>query len=173
MNQQCRCALCGEIIPPEKMTKDHIVPTSKGGSTEWDNIQLTCEPCNAEKADSLLVEGLTREQFGQQPRIVQWAIAGKHGIKRTERIRDARQEKISWSLGKTPGGTGGDPAPHSFYSDDRNLFDEIVLAEMTRLREGLRSVVQAYPSEDQMREEARQARSSPNDQDQRPPTKTP
>jgi 5-methylcytosine-specific restriction endonuclease McrA len=56
-----RCAICGEPIPTDKMTKDHIVPLSHGGSTDWDNIQLTCEPCNARKGNS------TPNAAGQPP----------------------------------------------------------------------------------------------------------
>ena len=48
-----KCALCGELMPLEKMTKDHIIPRSKGGSPDWENIQLAYEPCNATKGDSL------------------------------------------------------------------------------------------------------------------------
>ena len=99
-------------------------------------MQPTTQPASKRKElrplaatiGSEAVEGLTREQFGQLPRIMQWALAGKYGVPRVERVRDARQERISWSLGKTPGGTGGDPAPHSFYTDDRDLFTEILAA---------------------------------------------
>jgi 5-methylcytosine-specific restriction endonuclease McrA len=49
--QQGICAICHEFFPPEKMTRDHIVPKSKGGGPDWDNLQLTCGPCNQRKAD--------------------------------------------------------------------------------------------------------------------------
>lgn len=51
--QRGLCAICQQPTPPEKMTRDHIVPRAKGGGTEWDNIQLTCEPCNQNKGDSM------------------------------------------------------------------------------------------------------------------------
>ena len=35
------------------MTKDHIVPKSKGGKNTLDNYQVMCFDCNAFKADSL------------------------------------------------------------------------------------------------------------------------
>lgn len=47
------CALCGTWRAPAEMTRDHIVPRAKGGGTDWDNIQLTCEPCNQTKGDSM------------------------------------------------------------------------------------------------------------------------
>lgn len=34
-------------------TKDHIIPVSRGGSNEADNLQTMCGPCNFEKADTM------------------------------------------------------------------------------------------------------------------------
>ena len=53
-----RCAICGLDFAPDKLTRDHIVPRAKGGGTQWDNIQLVCEPCNARKADTLPQTGV-------------------------------------------------------------------------------------------------------------------
>ena len=47
--QEGKCAICHKWKMQTEMTKDHIVPLSKGGGTDWDNIQLTCEPCNSRK----------------------------------------------------------------------------------------------------------------------------
>ena len=35
------------------MTRDHIMPRSKGGSNNLENLQTMCGPCNWKKADSL------------------------------------------------------------------------------------------------------------------------
>ena len=35
------------------MTKDHIIPKSKGGKNHLTNYQTMCQPCNQEKADTV------------------------------------------------------------------------------------------------------------------------
>lgn len=37
------------------MTKDHILPKSKGGPNTIENYATMCSPCNAKKADTLTV----------------------------------------------------------------------------------------------------------------------
>lgn len=43
------CQYCGKQHP--KMTIDHVMPRSKGGTSDWMNVVLACEPCNKKKAD--------------------------------------------------------------------------------------------------------------------------
>lgn len=45
-----RCKNCGAT---DNLTIDHIVPRALGGSSSQGNLRLLCEPCNAEKADSI------------------------------------------------------------------------------------------------------------------------
>lgn len=35
------------------MTKDHIIPQSKGGSDDISNYQTMCEPCNEAKGSKI------------------------------------------------------------------------------------------------------------------------
>ena len=41
-----RCLCCGK---KRKLTADHVIPVSKGGSSDISNIQPLCMPCNAHK----------------------------------------------------------------------------------------------------------------------------
>ena len=43
------CQYCGEKLPTTDLTYDHIVPRSRGGRTEWQNIVTACVPCNRQK----------------------------------------------------------------------------------------------------------------------------
>lgn len=46
----CQCKQCGS---QDDLTVDHIIPLSKGGSDDLDNLQLLCQSCNSQKRDRL------------------------------------------------------------------------------------------------------------------------
>ncbi len=45
------CQYCGKKFPPSKLTYDHVIPKSRGGTTDWTNIVTCCERCNRLKGD--------------------------------------------------------------------------------------------------------------------------
>ncbi len=41
-----RCALCGATKKERPLDVDHILPKSKGGKNEYENLQVLCSKCN-------------------------------------------------------------------------------------------------------------------------------
>ncbi|MEO6033381.1 MAG: HNH endonuclease [Burkholderiaceae bacterium] len=47
------CAYCGGLFHLDDLTREHIVPTSRGGVDGWMNCITACRPCNGHKGDRL------------------------------------------------------------------------------------------------------------------------
>ena len=47
-----RCLYCGRQCSRTELTRDHVLPTSRGGTDRWENVATSCAPCNVRKADS-------------------------------------------------------------------------------------------------------------------------
>jgi 5-methylcytosine-specific restriction endonuclease McrA len=65
-----RCCYCGRHLPASDLNLDHVVPISRGGTTDWSNIVTACIPCNLKKGSRLpqeagmrLVIPLSRPKF--------------------------------------------------------------------------------------------------------------
>lgn len=43
------CQYCG--ISKHPMTVDHVLPKSRGGKTDWENVVVACKPCNLKKSN--------------------------------------------------------------------------------------------------------------------------
>ncbi len=43
------CQYCGHKVPRPEATYDHVTPRSQGGLTRWENIVISCMPCNQKK----------------------------------------------------------------------------------------------------------------------------
>ena len=46
-----KCQICGKTLLDNEIEFDHVIPISKGGSSEEHNIRLTCFKCNRDKND--------------------------------------------------------------------------------------------------------------------------
>lgn len=54
------CAYCGQLFKHLQLSRDHIIPKSKGGPDTWMNVVTCCERCNQKKEAKSLEEcGMT------------------------------------------------------------------------------------------------------------------
>jgi 5-methylcytosine-specific restriction endonuclease McrA len=76
-----RCQFCGrsivELKPRESLTRDHLVPLSRGGTNDWTNVVTACSPCNTRKGNKLPAEiGMHPLSHPVEPHFVHlsWAV---------------------------------------------------------------------------------------------------
>lgn len=76
-----RCQYCDragfELRPRESLTRDHVVPISRGGLNIWTNVVTACSSCNTRKANHLLSEcGMHLLHAPSEPHFVHlaWAV---------------------------------------------------------------------------------------------------
>lgn len=49
----CQCFWCGKELGDKEQTIDHLIPKSRGGSNNLENLRLTCFKCNNSRGNSL------------------------------------------------------------------------------------------------------------------------
>jgi len=76
-----RCQFCGrhqvELRHRECLTRDHLVPLSRGGSNAWNNVLTACSTCNTRKGNLLPKEvGMHPLRAPFEPHFVHlsWAV---------------------------------------------------------------------------------------------------
>jgi 5-methylcytosine-specific restriction endonuclease McrA len=45
------CLYCGQNYPRSELTRDHVVPLSRGGRDAWENVVTACIGCNVKKGN--------------------------------------------------------------------------------------------------------------------------
>jgi len=75
------CQYCGrsatQLRPRESLTRDHVVPLSRGGTNAWTNVVTSCSACNTRKAHHLPEEaGMHLLHVPVEPHFVHlsWAV---------------------------------------------------------------------------------------------------
>ena len=66
-----RCQYC--LGPAESI--DHVVPRSRGGGHEWENVVAACRPCNVRKRDRYLEDtSMQLRTSPRAPRQLSWLV---------------------------------------------------------------------------------------------------
>ncbi len=93
-----RCQYCGrhrsELRGREFLTRDHVIPISRGGFNAWSNVVSACSPCNNRKASHLPTEcGMHPMRTPSEPNYVElvWAV---------RRVTDVQAKYIAMFYGE-------------------------------------------------------------------------
>lgn len=65
-----KCQYCKGSFEEAELNYDHVLPRSRGGRTEWDNIVASCYPCNEKKGNKTPDEA--KMPLQRQPRKPTW-----------------------------------------------------------------------------------------------------
>lgn len=64
------CQYCAKRLPRRLLNLDHVIPRSRGGKTNWENVVASCVPCNFKKGGHTPEEA--KMQLIRPPHKPQW-----------------------------------------------------------------------------------------------------
>ncbi len=68
-----RCMYCGKHLHRSQLTRDHIVPSSRGGKDVWENVVAACRRCNQHKDNHLLEDtGMSLIALPYRPNVAEY-----------------------------------------------------------------------------------------------------
>jgi 5-methylcytosine-specific restriction endonuclease McrA len=110
------CQYCGrhrrELKGREFLTRDHVVPLSRGGGNDWGNVVAACSPCNNRKGNRLPREvGMKLRTVPREPNHVElvWAVRRITPVQ-AKYIRMFYGDDVLAALNRTSAGDGGSSA---------------------------------------------------------------
>lgn len=78
-----RCQYCGDRPARDKLTIDHVNPRARGGRSEWENVVVACQACNARKGSRLLAD--IPMTLRRKPKRPSWMSIIRHTIRGHDR----------------------------------------------------------------------------------------
>lgn len=107
------CQYCGrhrgQLRRREFLTRDHILPISRGGETSWQNVVTACSACNNRKGDRLPREaGMQLRTDPVEPDYVHlvWAVRRVTPVQSKYIKMFYGEESLSWVVEKRASGGG-------------------------------------------------------------------
>ncbi|NNJ98591.1 MAG: HNH endonuclease [Gammaproteobacteria bacterium] len=75
------CMYCLTSLADRHLTRDHVLPLSRGGDDVWTNVVTACRSCNQRKAARLLKEsGMRLHAVPYTPNYAEWLILRNRNI---------------------------------------------------------------------------------------------
>ena len=90
----CRCVYCGEVVPAEALTVDHVQPRVRGGDRSGGNLVTACEACNVIKGHRRLANFLAENEAARH----NFFLLARHVWKRHLRAVEAEIKKKTTGL---------------------------------------------------------------------------
>ncbi|WP_347136800.1 HNH endonuclease [Parahaliea mediterranea] len=76
-----RCLYCGRKFSRAELTRDHVLPTSRGGIDRWENVVAACKRCNWVKDNRTPEEaGMPLLAVPFKPNTWEWHFLAKERI---------------------------------------------------------------------------------------------
>ena len=79
------CQYCAKKLSEKKLTVDHVVPLSKGGTHEWSNVVAACGTCNNKKGNKSLEQANLK--LKKKPDAPGWIVSTQWELN-TNRVPD-------------------------------------------------------------------------------------
>jgi len=91
-----RCAYCGKTPPEVILEADHIIPVSKGGSDDMENLITSCQECNRGKSNVELtkIPHSLEENIANQTESAMQLIAYNKFMKKLMKQKEEQAENI-------------------------------------------------------------------------------
>jgi hypothetical protein len=76
-----RCLYCGNRASRHQLTRDHVLPVSRGGSNKWENVVAACRRCNWQKDNKTPEEaGMPLLAIPFRPNTFEWHFLAKDRV---------------------------------------------------------------------------------------------
>ncbi len=78
LRDEWQCQYCGDGFKTHELTFDHVIPRSRGGKTNWENIVAACRCCNARKGSEMPEDiGMIPLRKPRQPSLYELQSCGR------------------------------------------------------------------------------------------------
>lgn len=75
------CMYCLQVLPVRDLTRDHVIPVSRGGCDIWTNVVTACVRCNQHKGSKLVQETrMVLHAVPYAPKFAEWLILSNRRI---------------------------------------------------------------------------------------------
>ena len=76
-----RCLYCGNQASRHQLTRDHVLPASRGGTNKWENVVAACKRCNWQKDNKTPEEaGMPLLAVPFRPNPFEWHFLAKDRV---------------------------------------------------------------------------------------------